>query len=95
MIESSLSILKAHRLRRLRDTNCVYIAPGVESWADYANKSGTGIRKGEEKFAKISEHFETISEFVPALQANFMFGMDTDQGYEPVRLDKTLHRTVS
>jgi len=40
-MESSLSILKQSRLGRLKSTNCVYCAPGVESWADYSNKSGT------------------------------------------------------
>lgn len=42
MIESSLSVLKESRLNRLRDTNCVYVAPGVESWAAYSNKAGVG-----------------------------------------------------
>lgn len=29
---SSLSVLKGPRLKRLEDTRCVYVAPGVESW---------------------------------------------------------------
>jgi hypothetical protein len=88
IIESSLSILKAQRLSRLRDTNCVYIAPGVESWADYANKSGTGRSRGHEKLEKVVGHFELIAQYVPGLQANFLFGTDADQSYEPVELTK-------
>jgi hypothetical protein len=88
IVESSLSILKAQRLSRLRDTNCVYIAPGVESWADYANKSATGQSRGHEKLKKVVEHFELIAQFVPGLQANFLFGTDADRSYEPVELTK-------
>ena len=42
VMETSLSILQGPRLRRLRETNCIYVAPGVESWADYSNKAGVG-----------------------------------------------------
>ena len=34
LMESSLSILRQSRLQRLRETNCWYVAPGVESWTD-------------------------------------------------------------
>src|SRR5262249_43583582 len=33
IMESSLSILKSGRLGRLTETNCVYVAPGIESWS--------------------------------------------------------------
>ena len=32
VMECSLSILRGDRLKRLQDTNCVSVAPGVESW---------------------------------------------------------------
>jgi len=88
IIESSLTVLRGDRPRRLRDTNCAMVAPGVESWTDYSNKAGTGRRGGVEKVDLVAEHFTQLAENVPYLQANFMFGLDTDQGTEPVELTK-------
>jgi hypothetical protein len=86
IIESSLSILKEGRLGRLRDTGCMFIAPGVESWNDFGQKAGTGLANASEKFHRITTHFEMISRYVPSLQANFMFGNDADDGRVPVDL---------
>lgn len=86
LMESSLSILRGPRLRRLRETRCIYTAPGVESWVDYSNKAGAGISVGREKLEKVVQHFEELHGYVPGLQANFIFGTDGDRGSEPVDL---------
>lgn len=88
MIESSLSILKGSRAPRLRDTNCVAAAPGVESWSEYSSKAGVGGATGLRKVERVVEHFTLLHEHVPYLQANFMLGLDTDAGEEPVELTK-------
>jgi len=88
VMESSLSILKDGRLQRLSETNCVYVAPGVESWVDYSNKAGAGGRKGREKLEVVVKQIERLSEHVPGIQANFLFGGDNDGGREPVDLTK-------
>jgi radical SAM superfamily enzyme YgiQ (UPF0313 family) len=88
MIESSLSILRGSRVKRLKATNCVAVAPGVESWADYSNKAGVGRETGVEKLDRVAEHFRHLHEDVPYLQANFIFGLDTDAGNEPIELTK-------
>jgi radical SAM superfamily enzyme YgiQ (UPF0313 family) len=88
IVESSLTVLRGDRLRRLRDTNCAMLAPGVESWTDYSNKAAVGRAAGVEKVDKVAEHFTRLAEHVPYLQANFMFGLDTDAGDEPVELTK-------
>ncbi len=85
-MESSLTILKPGRLQRLRDTNCHYVAPGVESWADYSHKAGVGQQVGREKLAGVLAQFHELHEHVPNLQANFIFGADQDAGDEPVEL---------
>ncbi|MCP4658472.1 MAG: radical SAM protein, partial [bacterium] len=36
VMESSLSVLRGPRLPRLRETNCIFAAPGVESWGAYS-----------------------------------------------------------
>jgi len=93
-MESSLSILRGPRLKRLRETNCLYAAPGVESWADYSNKSGVGSSIGQEKLEKVVEHFEELNRHVPGLQANFIFGTDGDCGSEPADLTSEFIRRL-
>jgi hypothetical protein len=88
IMESSLSILKGDRLGRLNETNCVYVAPGIESWTDYSNKSGSAGRRGREKLDRVVEQLSQISQHVPGIQANFLFGGDGDAGSEPVELTK-------
>ena len=88
IMESSLSILRGNRMGRLQATNCVAIAPGVESWIDYSNKAGVGREVGLKKVVRVAEHFRQLSEHVPYLQANFIFGLDSDRGDEPVELTK-------
>jgi hypothetical protein len=86
VMESSLSVLKPSRLGRLKSTNCLYVAPGVESWTDYAGKNATGSRQGHDKLEHVIEQFKVIRQFVPGLQANFLFGTDNDEGPAPAAL---------
>jgi len=90
MMESSLAILKPQRLERLRDSNCFYVAPGVESWSTYGGKAGTGGDMGNEKLNSVSEHLAEIHEYIPGIQYNLIFGLDTDEGRQPVDLTKEL-----
>ena len=94
IMESSLTILRGERLRRLRDTNCAYVAPGIESWADYSNKAGVGAKTGIEKLDKVVAHFRDLHEYVPGLGAGFIFGTDADAGDEPMQLMTEFIRRV-
>ena len=93
-MESSLSILKESRLHRLRRTNCLYVAPGIESWTEYSNKAGVGDKSGQQKLAQIVDHLDLLGEYVPSMQANLMFGSDADRGREPAELTKEFIRRV-
>ena len=88
IMESSLSNLRGSRVRRLRETNCVMVAPGIESWSEYSNKAGVGRSSGLEKVERVVEHCELLHESIPYIQANFIFGLDVDEGDEPVELTK-------
>jgi radical SAM superfamily enzyme YgiQ (UPF0313 family) len=88
IMESSLSVLRGPRLQRLKDTRCVYVAPGIESWADYSNKAGVGRITGAEKLRRVTDHITELHEYVPGIQANLIFGLDSDAGDEPVELTK-------
>src|SRR5947209_4615050 len=92
VMESSLSVLKANRLSRLAETNCAYVAPGIESWTEYSSKAGTGAHTGRDKLEKIVTHLGLIGRYVPGIQANFMFGADADQGEDPIGLTKEFIR---
>jgi len=89
ILESSLSVLRDGRLRRLRDVGCIYVAPGIESWEAYSNKAGVGTAvSAREKMDRLVEHFKLIHEYVPGIHCNFLFGMDEDRGDEPVELTR-------
>jgi len=88
LMESSLSVLKPARMARLGATNCVFIAPGIESWDDYSNKSNAASKKGMEKVDSVVAQLSELHAHVPNLQANFIFGLDTDCGDLPIDLLK-------
>lgn len=94
IMESSLSVLRGPRLARLRDTRCIYAAPGVESWADYSAKSGVGRAAGREKLARLTGQFTEIHHHGIGLQANFMLGTDADRGEEPFALTAEFIRAL-
>ena len=87
-MECSLSILNESRIKRLKETNCIFASHGIESWQNYSNKVGLKNKGGIEKVNQVAEHLEQIRESVPYLQANLMFGLDTDVGEEPIALTK-------
>jgi len=86
--ESSLAILSEDRLKRMKKNGFVAMLPGVESWYSLGGKSKTAKRIGLEKVTEVSEHINTIMEYIPYLQANFVFGLDCDEGDEPFELQK-------
>jgi radical SAM superfamily enzyme YgiQ (UPF0313 family) len=88
VMESSLSILKESRLTRLRETNCFYVAPGIESWTDYSNKAGTAGKAGRGKLEQIVDHLRLLARVVPGIQANIMVGTESDRGTDPIELTK-------
>lgn len=86
VFESSLSNLRPDRLERLRDTNCVAVVVGVESWCEYSGKAGSRNATGREKLERVVEHFDVLREHIHYLQANFILGIDADEGDEPFEL---------
>lgn len=88
IVESSLKLLNAERLQRLRDTNCLAMAPGIESWNDYSNKAGVGKATGEDKLRRVVDHLHELRAYIPYLQANLILGLDVDHGDEPFDLTK-------
>ena len=88
LAESSLSLLSEAHLKRLKHCGFKALLPGIESWFDLGNKSKTGAQTGMEKVRRVAEHVNLILSYIPYLQANFVLGLDTDQGAEPFELTK-------
>jgi hypothetical protein len=88
LAESSLSLLTEPRLQRLQRLGFKALLPGIESWYDLGNKSKTGRRTGEQKMAQVAEHVNLLLRYVPYVQANFVLGLDSDEGAEPFELTK-------
>lgn len=86
VMNCSLSVLREDRLGRLRRTNCLFLAPGIESWYDFGNKAQAGERRGRDKLEYAVARLAGVRRYVPGLQANFIFGTDEDAGDEPVDL---------
>jgi hypothetical protein len=86
--ESSLSLLSEPHLKRLQKNGFKAILPGVESWYGMGNKSKTGGNTGLDKVKSISDHVNLIMEYIPYVQANFVLGLDSDEGAEPFELTK-------
>ena len=86
--ESSLSLLSEPHLERLARNGFKAILPGVESWFDLGNKSKTGKLHGMDKVRRVSDHLNTVQRHIPYVQANFVLGLDTDEGADPFELTK-------
>lgn len=86
--ESSLSLLSEPHLKRLKQNGFKAILPGIESWYDMGNKSKTGKKQGEEKLKAISDHVNTILDYIPYIQTNFVLGLDCDETPESFELTK-------
>lgn len=89
VVEASLVSLKNEsRLQRLRDTRCQFVCFGIESWSGYSSKAGAGRLEGSAKVEQVVAQFQQVAEYVPYTQASFVFGLDVDQGDEPVAATK-------
>jgi hypothetical protein len=64
------------------------ILPGVESWFALGNKAKTGKHVGLEKVKQVSDHLNAVMRYIPYVQANFVLGLDSDEGPEPFELTK-------
>jgi hypothetical protein len=86
--ESSLSILTENHLKVLQQNGFIAVLPGIESWYELGNKSRASRITGEERVSQISEHVNTIFNYLPYVQTNFVLGLDSDTGDGPFELTK-------
>lgn len=89
LTEGSLNSLTEDRLQRLKKAGCLCVIPGIESWSAYSKKAGIrGSASAGEKLNAVVDRFNLIHQYIPIIQANLLFGLDTDEGDAPVLLNK-------
>jgi hypothetical protein len=86
--ESSLSLLSEENLKRLKKNNFIVMLPGIESWFDFNEKSKQRKSYGLDKVKSVAEQVNMVLRYVPYVQVNFIFGLDSDSGDEPFELTK-------
>ena len=86
--ECSLSVLNETNVKRLNSNGFKMIMPGIESWFDYGKKSKTGSSIGMDKVREVAEQVNMIQRYIPQVQTNLMFGLDSDVGPDPFTLTK-------
>lgn len=86
--ESSLALLAEPKLARLKRAGFKAMLPGIESWYSLGNKARTGNKQGLAKVEHVSDHINLILRYIPYVQANFVLGLDDDEGAEPFELTK-------
>jgi hypothetical protein len=88
LAESSLSLLGEPKLKRLQRNGFVGALPGIESWYDFGDKAGAKRVTGMDKVRAVADHMNLIANYLPYTQANFVLGLDVDEGAEPFELTK-------
>ncbi len=89
LTEGSLTFLTEERIKRLKAAGCLCVMPGIESWTAYSKKAGfSKFGTAKAKLNEIVRQFEMLHEHIPIIQANLLFGLDTDKGEDPIRLHK-------
>lgn len=86
--ESSLSLLTEENVKRLKRNGFRVMLPGIESWFDLGIKSRMKRTIGLEKVERVAEQINMIQQYIPYMQANFVLGLDCDEGEGPFELTK-------
>ncbi|MDX1672966.1 MAG: radical SAM protein [Balneolaceae bacterium] len=86
--ETSLSMLTEENVKRMSKNGFRVMLPGIESWYDMGIKSRMRKVMGMEKVEQVAEQINMIQEYIPYVQANFVLGLDSDEGEGPFELTK-------
>jgi hypothetical protein len=85
--ECPLSLLTEPHVARLERNGFRALLPGVESWFAAGDKLRTR-QTGLDKVREVADQARMIARHIPYVRANFLFGLDADQGSEPFELTK-------
>jgi hypothetical protein len=86
--QCTISSLNKPEVKRLKKNGFIMIAVGVESWFDYGNKAKMKFVTGMDKVKGVAEQLNMVQQYIPLVQANIMFGFDSEAGPDPFTLTK-------
>ncbi len=86
--ETSLAILGEDHIKRMKRNGFKALLPGIETWYELGGKSKTGAHKGMDKVNRVADQVNMIMRYIPYVQTNFVFGLDSDEGADPFELTK-------
>ena len=86
--ECSLSVLSEANVKRLKDIGFKMVMPGIESWFDYGEKLKMKSNFGINRVKQVAEQVNMINSYIPHVQTNFLFGLDSDIGEDSFILTK-------
>jgi len=84
--ESTRSLVSEKNVNRLVKNGFEAILPSIKSWYDIGDKSRTGRQQGLAIVERVAKQVNMILSHIPYLQANFVSGLDCDEGSEPFEL---------
>jgi len=87
-VQCTISSLTESRVKRLKKNGFIMIAVGVESWYHYGNKAKLKAVIGMDKVKRVAEQLNMAQRYIPQVQANIMFGFDSEAGPDPFTLTK-------
>ena len=86
--QCTLSSLSESKVQRLKKNGFIMIAVGIESWFDYGTKAKMEFITGMDKVKQIAQQLNMVQQYIPLVQANIMYGFDSQAGPEPFTLTK-------
>ena len=88
LVQCTLSSLSEPKVKRMKKNGFVMVMLGIESWFDYGNKTKMKSVTGMDKVKGVAEHLNMVQQYIPQVQANIMFGLDSEAGPDPFALTK-------
>jgi hypothetical protein len=86
--QSTLSSLSESKVQRLKRNGFIMIAVGIESWFEYGDKTKMKFVTGMDKVRLVGEQLNMVQHYIPMVQANIMYGFDSEAGSDPFTLTK-------
>jgi hypothetical protein len=86
--QCTLSSLSEPQVKRLKKNGFIMVAVGIESWFDYGSKAKMKSVTGMDKVIGVAEHLNMVQRYIPQVQANIMYGFDSEAGPDPFTLTK-------
>ena len=86
--ESSLSLLTEPHLKELAARDFQGLIVGIESWFGFGAKARQRGSIGTAKAEAVGRHVDLVTQYIPHVQTNFVWGLDDDVGDEPFALTR-------